>query len=185
MSPIVSVVGIAAIALLVLGIARETAALAGRASSRPLGARYALAIALAILLYLSLAVATARSADAATEGQIVRSDVASLVATARGADHLSPIPRSSVLDAIASTRARQITRRFAHDLIPVPGASLWGEVIAWDSYPVRIAGAQAVAMFLGSPEHRRIMLGRWTAYGVGAASRAGRWYVAVVFARWP
>lgn len=135
-----------------------------------------------LLVWAMLEPAPAR---AATGGDVVQADAVSLISTARAADRLRTIPESPVLDAIAATRAGQITSDFAHHLIPVPGASVWGEVIAWEAYPSRIAGAQAVAGFLGSPEHRAILLGRWTAYGVGVAWARGRWYVVGIFATWP
>jgi uncharacterized protein YkwD len=115
----------------------------------------------------------------------VQSDVVQLIASARGADRLTAIPESPELDAIAATRSSQIVADFSHHLIPVPGASVWGEVIAWDNWTPRLAGADAVAMFLGSAGHRRILLGRWTAYGVGVTFAGGRWYVVGIFASWP
>jgi hypothetical protein len=150
------------------------------------GAAAGLAAAVVLAyLFLVVVLASGPRVTASTGGELVRADTASLITTARAAAHLRVIPESAELDAIAATRARQITTDFAHHLIPVPAASVWGEVIAWDSYPTRIAGAQAVAMFLGSPDHRRVVLGRWTAYGVGVASAGGRWYVVGIFASWP
>lgn len=137
-----------------------------------------------LLVWAALATPT-RAGSPSSAAATARADVVQLIASARGADRLSPIPESPSLDAIAAIRSRQIVADFAHHLIPVPGASAWGEAIAWDNWSARLAGADAVAMFLGSPHHRAIVLGRWTAYGVGVTFAAGRWYVVGIFASWP
>lgn len=136
-----------------------------------------------LLVFAMLEPAPAKAATSSTA--MARADVLHLIASARGADRLAPLVESPELDRIAALRAGQIVSDFAHHLIPVPGASVWGEVIAWDTEPARLAGADAVAMFLGSPSHRAILLGRWTAYGVGVTFARGRWYVVGIFASWP
>jgi uncharacterized protein YkwD len=138
-----------------------------------------------LIVWAMLEAPPVRAASPSSPTAIAQSDVVRLIASARGADRIAPLVESPELDAIAATRSRQIVRDFSHHLIPVPGASVWGEVIAWDNWSARLAGADAVAMFLGSPEHRRILLGRWTAYGVGVTFAGGRWYVVGIFAIWP
>lgn len=105
-------------------------------------------------------------------------DVLSLIRQDRG----DAIPTSPLLMRIAERRAHDIVSDYSHHGAGVPGVKLWGEILAWNSYPENLTEAEAVSQWMASDGHRAILLGRWTHVGVGVVDVGHRHFYAVVFA---
>jgi uncharacterized protein YkwD len=118
-------------------------------------------------------------------GSPARNDVArGIVVTlndARAAQGLPPLANSAGLDASAYQHALSMARRgyFKHDsadgtpfwkriqgFYPAGGYVRWsvGETLFWSR--ASTSAGSVIAAWLGSPEHRTILLGDWTQVGV-------------------
>lgn len=97
---------------------------------------------------------------------------------ARIANGLLPLRTSTELMAVAQRRSAAIATKFSQQSAGVPD-QLWGEIIGWDSgITGRAATDYIVGLWLASPEHRAILLGRWTYIGAGLTVAGGRsWFV--------
>jgi uncharacterized protein YkwD len=139
------------------------------------GRGFAALVALALLLALVPA-AVASKRTAATPKSIVDA-----LNDARTSDGLPPLENSEALDAAARAHAVSMARRgyFTHEsadgtpfwrriasFYPAGGFARWqvGETLYW-SRPGPTA-SNVVAAWLGSPEHRDILLGHWAQVGV-------------------
>jgi hypothetical protein len=87
------------------------------------------------------------------------------------------------LSRLAEQRAQESSRAFRHRrLVEVPCG--WGEVLGWVSLTGPDPAARWVmAAWRKSTRHWEVVQMSWAHYGVGAYSRDGRWYFAVVFAQ--
>lgn len=95
------------------------------------------------------------------------------------------LPLSPVLTANAQLRAAQLVTDFSHAGAGVPGL-WWGEIIAWNGYPAEYEIQGVMDAWLASGDHRAILLGNWTAFGVAFVYSGGHWYWAAEFGRpWP
>lgn len=100
-----------------------------------------------------------------------------LIRNARG----DGIPAIPAMNAEAEARADEIVSDFSHD-----GADhAFAEILAWNTYPEDLTEAAAVQQWLDSPDHRRILLGDWSAIGVGVADSGGSHYYAALFGQRP
>jgi uncharacterized protein YkwD len=139
------------------------------------GRGFAALVALAVMLALVPA-ATASKRAAATPKSIIDA-----LNEARTADGLPALANSAALDAAARAHAVSMARRgyFTHDsadgtpfwrriaaFYPAGGFARWqvGETLYW-SRPGPTA-ASVVAAWLGSAEHRDVLLGNWAQIGV-------------------
>jgi uncharacterized protein YkwD len=135
--------------------------------------------ALVVLVPALLLVPPAGASKRTAAGQ---SGVIDALNQARAANGLPALADSTALAAAARAHAASMARRgyFGHDsadgtpfwrriaaFYPVGGFARWevGETLYW-SRPGGSA-ASVVAAWLGSPEHRGILLGNWTQVGVG------------------
>jgi len=140
------------------------------------GRGFAALVVLALMLSLAPAAAASKRSAAGPTGVI------DALNKARAASGLPPLADSTALAAAARAHAASMARRgyFGHDsadgtpfwrriaaFYPVGGFARWevGETLYW-SRPGGSA-ASVVAAWLGSPEHRGILLGNWTQVGVG------------------
>lgn len=87
----------------------------------------------------------------------------------RVASGLTPLPESTLLEAVAHQRAVEVgttTYRSHVDLTARLGCWRWGEIIAWRTTGYE-SPAYYVAAWAGSPPHNAIMLGDWAVIGSG------------------
>ena len=163
--------------------------------------RFALLLILAVALgaFGSVAAPTSAAAwdagdpDAASEALLTR-----LTNATRGGDGLATLLVDPELVELARWRSEDMAERdyFSHE-IPPTGTKVFdelgtrsycfvvaGENIGWLAGPDGGAEERIHAMFLDSPKHRALILGRaWDAIGIGSYKRAdGRHYWTVLFA---
>jgi uncharacterized protein YkwD len=137
-------------------------------------------LAALVLLVLTLSVVPAATASKRTAAG--PKGIIDALNQARAANGLPALADSRALAAAARAHAASMARRgyFAHDsadgtpfwrriaaFYPVGGFARWqvGETLYWSRPAPSAAGV--VAAWLGSPEHRDILLGDWTQVGVG------------------
>ena len=136
---------------------------------------------LAALAVLALLLSVTQVATASTKRLgTVRKIVVSLN-EARAAQGLPPLATSAELDASARVHALSMARRgyFTHEsadgtpfwkriqaFYPAGGYARWsvGETLFWSR--ANAAAPSVIAAWLGSPEHRDILLGDWTQVGI-------------------
>jgi len=143
------------------------------------GRRLAALLLLALTLSLVPAAAASKRTAAGPKGII------DALNQARAANGLPALADSRALAAAARAHAASMARRgyFAHDsadgtsfwrriaaFYPVGGFARWqvGETLYWSRSGPSAAGV--VVAWLGSPEHRAILLGDWAQVGVGIVS---------------
>ena len=132
-------------------------------------------VPLVLLLALGLALSTAPAATASAD------DVASRLNGARQASGLSPLSRSSDLDAVAQAWAQTMAAdgRLWHN------PNLSSAVGGWSAIAenVGMGGSAAVVheALMASSGHRANILGRYSQVGVGMAAGGGSVWVVQVF----
>jgi uncharacterized protein YkwD len=144
-------------------------------------------VGFAALVAVALTLAFVTSAAASKQAAATPQSVVEAVNAARTASGLPTLANSPALDAAARAHALSMARRgyFTHD--SADGTPFWrrialfygpggfrswqvGETLYW-SWPAPSATG-LVAAWLGSPEHRDILLGDWTQVGVAVVSVA-------------
>ena len=99
---------------------------------------------------------------------------------------LNPLWTSSELMTVAERRSRELVKDNSHHGAGVGIPDLfWGEIIGWVDAVGPAAADNVVDRWLQSPEHRPILLGRWTYIGAGVTVVHGRSYFVGLFGhRW-
>ena len=137
---------------------------------------------LAALVLLALTLSLVPAAAASKRTAAGPKGIIDALNQARAANGLPALADSRALAAAARAHAASMARRgyFAHDsadgtpfwrrvaaFYPVGGFARWqvGETLYWSRPGPSAAGV--VAAWLGSPEHRDILLGDWAQVGVG------------------
>ncbi len=98
---------------------------------------------------------------------------------------LPALRTSTELMAIAQRRSREIVT-IAGGIPSHQGAGApswyWGEILGWNSGILgQAAAGHIVSLWLTSPRHRAVLLGRWTHIGAGVTVAGGRTWFAGVF----
>jgi hypothetical protein len=127
-------------------------------------------------LLLVLALTIAASSPAPVQAALSADSLLAAVRDARG----DTIPTNAVLTDIAERRAAEIQTDLSHNGAGAPWP--WGELLAVNSFNDSIAVSSAIAGWLASPDHKAVLLGDWTAVGVGVSEVGDSNYFAVVFA---
>ncbi len=139
----------------------------------------------AVLIALALTLALVPGAAASKREAVGAKSIVDALNEARTADGLPALADSPALDAAARAHAVSMARRgyFAHEsadgtpfwrriagFYPAGGFAHWqvGETLYWSRPGPTAAGV--VAAWLGSPEHRVILLGDWAQVGVAIVS---------------